>query len=228
MSADTFPGPPVELLDAAVPVKGGGGVAPALDLEAWVASEILAPDRPLSIYDHAHLRPASLGGDHDVRVCFLWCTEVETRQGRRTLGTCQLGPPTGRAWTAAQRRQQLTEWFGAVPDFLITLDALHAAHALATGRPEDVLAVVDHELCHAAQKRDAWGQPLYHPVTDEPAWAIQPHDVEEFVGPVRRWGVQATGVKPLADAIDYVRENGPDIAPASLDGICGTCSRAVA
>ena len=233
MSADTLtappiPAPPEEILAATVPEKGGGLVTPALELEAWVVSEILSPNRPLSIYEHAHLLPASHGGDHDVRVAFLWCTEIERRSGRRTLGTCQLGAPTGRAWPQAQRRQQLTEWFGAVPDFLVVLDALHASHALSTGRPENLLAVVDHELCHAAQKRDAWGEPVFDAATGEPTWDVRPHDVEEFVGPVRRWGIEATSIGRLADAIDHVREHGPDMAPATLDGLCGTCRRGIA
>lgn len=220
-----IPAPPRDLLDAAVPIKGGGSVAPALDLEAWVCAEILSPDRPLSIYPHAHLLPADRGGDHDVRVAFLWTTEVENRGGRRTLGTCQLAAPTGRAWPAAQRRHQLTEWFGEVPTFLVVLDALHAAHALATGRPENLLAVIDHELCHAGIMIDEFGVPKLNRVTHEPEWTVVPHEFEEFAGPVERWGIEATGLGRLVDAIDHVRAHGPSIAPATLDGLCGTCRR---
>lgn len=216
-----FPAPPAELIEATAPTRGGGLVAPALDVEAWVRAEILAPDRPLSIYDHGHLT------EHGARVAFLWSTEVETRGGRRTLGTCQTAEPTGRAWAQAQRRAQLVDWFGTVPTFLVVLDALHAAHALATGRPENVLAVVDHELCHAGIKTDAYGAPQFNDATGEPKWTVVPHTVEEFPGPVRRWGIEATGVGPLAEAIDYVREHGPDMAPATLDGLCGTCKRSL-
>ena len=218
-----LPRPPDELLADALPVRGGGAVAPALELEAWVLSEILAPDRPLSIYEHEHLRPPSQGGDFDVRLGFLWCTEVERRSGHRTLGTCQLGEPTGRAWAAAQRRQQLTEWFGEVPTFLIVLDALHASHALKTGRPQDLLAVVDHELCHAGIRRDRYGVPRFSERTGEPQWEVRRHDVEQFVGPVRRWGLEATGMSEMAQAIDDLRELGPEVAPATTDGLCGTC-----
>ena len=217
-----FPAPPAELLEATVPVPGGGLVAPALDVEAWVQSEVLAENRPLSIYEHAHLR------EFKARVAFLWCTEHEARSGRRTLGTCQLARPTGRAWAQAQRRQQLTEWFGEVPTFLIVLDALHAQHALDTDRPENVLAVVDHELSHCGIKTDAYGARQFNDRTGEPVWTVRAHDVEEVVGVVRRWGTAATGTSALAAAIDHVREHGPDVAPASLDGICGTCKREVA
>lgn len=220
--AAPFPGPPSDLLDASAPVPGGGLVAPALDVETWVQAEVLASDRPFSISDHAHLC------EHKARVAFLWSTETETRGGRRTLGTCQLAALTGRAWAQAQRRAQLVDWFGEVPTFLVVLDALHAAHALATGRPEDVLAVVDHELCHAGIVTDEWGVQRFDDRTGEPAWTVLPHTVEEFPGPVRRWGIAATGVGPLADAIDHVRAHGPEFAPAHLDGLCGTCKRSIA
>lgn len=216
-----FPVPPADLLTATVPIKGGGLVAPALDVEAWVQAEILAENRPLSNYDHAHL------GEFEARVAFLWSTEVETRAGRRTLGTCQTAAPTGRAWPQAQRRAQLIGWFGAVPDFLIVLDALHASHALRTGRVADLLAVVDHELYHCGVKLDDFGAIRFSP-DGEPTWTVRPHDVEEFAGVVRRYGVAASAAGPLAQAIEYVRENGPDIAPASLDGVCGSCKRAIA
>jgi len=215
--ATSFPRPPEALLAETLPVSGGGLVAPSLDVEAWVRSEILAPNRPLSNYDHAHLV------DGQARVAFLWSTEVERRQGRRTLGTCQLAAPKGRAWVAAQRRAQLVGWFGEVPDFLVVLDALFVTHALSTGRTADVLAVVEHELYHAAQDTDREGEPKYTP-DGEPVWGIRPHDTEEFAGVVRRYGVSASAnAGPLAEAVEYVRENGPDVATATLDGLCGTC-----
>ena len=216
-----FPAPPAELLEATAPVRGGGLVAPALDVEAWVRTEVLAENRPLSIYDHAHLR------EFDARVGFLWSTEVEARGGRRTLGTCQLAAPTGRAWAQAQRRQQLTDWFGEVPAFLVVLDALHASHALRTGRPADVLAVVEHELYHASVKRDAYGV-VKLDRDDQPTPDVRPHDVEEFAGVVRRYGVAASAAGPLVEAAEYVREHGPDVAHATLHGLCGTCNREVA
>ena len=219
-----IPAPPEDLLAAALPGRGGGTVAPALDVEAWVRAEILSADRPLSNYDHAHLGDA--GGWP--RVAFLWTTEHMASNGRRVLGTCQLAEPTGKAWPAAQRRCQLTDWFGEVPVFLIVLDARFAAHALATSRPENLLAVIEHELYHAAQKRDPYGAPLFT-ADGEPRWGMRDHDTEEFAGVVRRYGIAASpNASPLVAAADYVRAHGPDVAQASLDGLCGTCKRAVA
>ena len=214
MQVSPIPSPPRELLDASSPVKGGGLVAPALELEAWVRAEILSPNRPLSNYDHQAL------SEFEPRVAFLWTTEHMADKGRRVLGTAQLAEPTGKAWPAAQRRAQLLDWFGEVPTFLVVLDALHASHALATGRPENFLAVVDHELYHCGQELDTYGAPRFTR-DGEPRWGIRGHTVEEFPGVVRRYGIEASGVGPLADAIDYVRAHGPDVAPATLDGVCG-------
>ena len=44
---------------------------------------------------------------------------------------------------------------------------------------------------------------------------------------MRRWGIAASAAGPLADAIDHVRAVGPDIAQATLDGVCGTCRAAI-
>lgn len=216
-----IPPPPEALVDATAPVRGGGLCAPALDLGGWVLSEVLAPNRPLSNYDHAHLV------DGEARIAFLWTTERYQKKGLRVLGTAQLGEPTGQAWSAARQRQQLREWFGAVPDFLVTLDALFVREALLAGRPQDALAVIEHELYHCAQDRTPDGDPRFDR-DGLPVWGLRPHDVEEFAGVVRRYGVEASAAGPLAEAIDHVREHGPDVAAAALDGICGACLRRVA
>lgn len=205
-----FPAPPAEVLD------GPPTVAPALDVEAWVLAEFLAPDRPMSIYEHSHL------AEHEARVGWLWATEVLVKRGRRILGRCGLAQPTGDAWQQLHRTEQLERWFGEVPDFVVTLDAQFVAHALATGRVADVLALVDHELCHAGIALDADGFQRFRK-DGSPVWGIRTHDVEQFLGPVRRWGLASAGVEKLAEAIDHVRAVGPDIAQATLDGVCGTC-----
>ncbi len=210
-----LPTPPRALLDASSPISGGGHVAPAPDLGAWVAAEILAPNRPLSNYDHAHLAE---GG---AVIGWLWSTEVLAKQGRRVLGRCALGHPTGDAWVQAARRDQLLGWFGSLPDFVVILDAWFFAHAVESGNAADALAVVDHELYHCGQERDGDGEPRYTQDGD-PVWGIRPHDVEEFGGVVRRWGIEASAARPLVEAIDHVRAHGPDIARSTLDGVCGT------
>ena len=219
--ASPIPRPPAELLDASGHVKGSGRFAPALELEAWIWTEILSEDRPLSNYGHGHL------SEHSARIGLVWSTERYHKSGRRILGTAQRGEPTGSAWSAGRQRQQLREWFGNVPDFLILLDAWHADHAIRTEQPQNFLAVLEHELYHCAQDRTADGDPRFTQ-DGEPVWGIRPHDTEEFAGVIQRYGVGASpNASPLASAIEYVREHGPDVAQSTLDGLCGTCKRSL-
>lgn len=212
-----IPRPPGDLFDRSTFGRGGGVFAPALDLEAWAQAEILAPDRPLSNYDHAHLR------EGDARIAFLWTTERDQSRGVRVLGTAQTGEPTGKAWSAGRQRQQLREWFGAVPDFLVTLDAWHARDALDEGRPENLLVVLEHELYHCAQDTTVDGDPRFNR-DGEPVWGIRPHDIEAFHGEALRYGPDARpALAAFAEALDHVREHGPSVAAASLEGLCGTC-----
>ena len=219
---EPIPGPAQDLFDRSSFGRGGGVFEPALDLEEWVLSELLAEDRPLSNYDHAHLR------EGEARVGFLWATERYLTKGVRVLGTAQTGEPTGKAWSAGRQRQQLAEWFGDVPDFLVTLDAWHARDALAEGRPQNLLAVLEHELYHCAQDKTADGDPRFDR-DGRPVWGIRPHDVEEFAGVVLRYGHEAQpDVAAFVEAVDHAREHGPQVAAADLDGLCGTCLRRAA
>jgi hypothetical protein len=209
----TIPPPPDEILDASP-----GAVLPALELEAWVQSELLAPDRPLSNYDHDHLRSM------EARMAFLWCNETLRRKGRRVLGTAQLGEPSGGdAWTKALRRDHLQRLFGFVPDFLITIDAYFAERALESRLPQNLLAVVEHELYHCGQDTNSWGDPRYTPDGD-PVWGIKPHDLEEFTGVARRYGAYNDAIKEFVAAANAA----PEIGPVQLDGICGTCLKKAA
>ena len=218
-AASTLPRPPDELIDSARSWRGGGAVRPALDLEAWVITEIRAADRPLSNYDFGLIA--------DARVAFLWCTEPYTKTGTVVLGTCQLGPPRGNAWSAVRQRAQLCEWFGEVPDFLVTLDAVFFEQCVREGQPASALAVVEHELYHCGRKLDREGDPAFG-ADGEPLWDLRPHDIEEFAGVYRRYGRDTPGTQAFVAAVEHVAEHGPDIAPASLDGLCGTCGRSVA
>ena len=213
--ATPFPHPPRELLD------GPPTVAAALDVGAWVSAEIVAPERPLSNYDFATLH------EWEARIGWLWATEQLVKLGRRIGGLASLGAPSGDTWQRLRRTEQLVRWFGAVPDFVITLDAHYVSHALQTGRAADVLALVEHEVYHCGVERDHFGVEQFSK-DGRPKWGMRPHDVEEFAGVVKRYGVAASVAGPLVEAARYVEEHGPDVAAASIEGICGTCRRAVA
>lgn len=210
-----FPAPPPEVLD------GPPTLAPALDVEAWVLDTVLDEGGALYNPDHELLR------SWEPRVGVLWATEPLVKSGRRVLGRCALGRPSGDAWAQLARTEQLVRWFGDVPAFTVTLDARFVSHALRTGRGADVLALVEHELYHCGQEVDRYRAPKFNR-DGSPKWAVRPHDVEEFAGVVRRYGVAASAAGPLVAAAEHVREHGPDVAPATIDGVCGTCRREVA
>ena len=123
----------------------------------------------------------------------------------------------GAKWSKARQEQQITEWFGEMPDFLITLDANYAAQC------DDVTfcAVVEHELYHCGQALNEFGAPKFNQTTGLPVYAIKGHDVEEFVGVVRRYGVGAAAgqTRALVEAAN----SAPEIGKAKVSGACGSC-----
>jgi len=49
-------------------------------------------------------------------------------------------------------------------------------------------------------ERDAFGAPKFKKSTGLPSFTLRGHDVEEFVGVVRRYGAAAAGVQAMIDA----------------------------
>lgn len=213
MSADTLPALPR-------PPAGLSAVEPAHDLGEWVRAHVLDPDGDLYNEDHAHL------ATWDAAIGWLWMAEPLHKAGSRILGTCAVGRPSGDAWAQAVKREQLERWFGDVPDFVVSLCARHAGHELEHGRPANVLAVVEHELYHAAIKRDGYGVQQFDRFGN-PRWGVRPHDGEEFAGVILRYGVEASNAAALVAAADHVRQHGPSVAASTLEGVCGTCRRSI-
>lgn len=189
-----------------------GTFVPAPVLEIWLRHAYLDEDGPLYAPEHAHLNDAFIG-------C-LWTNADNIRQGKRIVGQAEM-PARSLAklgkWQRARSEQQLREWFGRVPDFLLTFDALYADEC------DDAAfcALVDHELCHCAQAVDEFGAPRFNKETGLPVFTIKPHDVEEFVSVVRRFGVQAAGQTAVDLVIAAAQE--PEIAHAAVTQACGTC-----
>lgn len=200
------PFPPDEALQPWPPV-----FLPSADLERWTRSTFIAETAQLANPDHAHLQQADIG--------FLWTNAPNERRGRLILGMCQLMPPSGDKWSAGRAIHQVEEWFGDVPDFLITI---YAPRAQDMDDPS-FMALVEHELYHAAQATDAFGQPKFSKRTGLPVYAMRGHDIEEFVGVVARYGADATNVREMVSAAN----KGPSIAPAAIASACGNCLRLV-
>jgi putative metallopeptidase len=182
------------------------------DLEQWARETFIEEGAPLANPDHFHLNAAKLG--------FLWTNEPNSRGGRLILGQCEKMPPMAMGkWMKARAMMQIHEWFGIVPDFLITV----AAQAAQIMDDDAFCALIEHELYHAGQDRDEFGAPKFGRSSGLPVFALRGHDVEEFTGVVRRYGADATGVREMVAAAN----KGPEIAAASIANACGTCLRLV-
>lgn len=201
------PRPPYDMID------GCGQFIAAPELEAWARNTFISEISPIYNPDHAHLQMASLG--------FVWTNEPNTRAGRVILGQCEIMPPMSMGkWQRARALAQVSDWFGQMPDFLITISAGAAQYM----DNDSFCALIEHELYHAGQATDDFGQPRFNKRTGLPVFAIKGHDVEEFVGVVRRYGASAAGVEEMVRAAN----KGPEVAPANVARACGNCLRIVA
>jgi hypothetical protein len=181
---------------------------PAPEVTAWVQAAILEESGYLYNADHDHLQQATLA--------FLWAGIENTRAGRSIIGQCEHAPPSGvmGKWSRGRAEQQLSAWFGQLPDFLITLDAQYCIGCT----DNEFCALVEHELYHAAQERDGFGAPKFSKATGLPIFGIRGHDVEEFVGVVRRYG-PSHDVAQLLEAAAHP----PEVAAIRISQACGTC-----
>lgn len=207
------PHPPIELvrLDE---VTQYDSFVPAPDVTEWIRQAYLDEAGPLFTEEHAHLA--------DANIACLWTSAENNRHGRRIIGQAELGTGIGGRsgkWQRARAVYQLEQWFGEVPDFLLTFDALYAVQA----EDASFCALVDHELYHCAQATDRFGMPMFSRDDGKPVWTIQGHDVEEFVGVVRRFGIEAAG--EAATEMVIAASKKPEVAPARLSQACGTCTK---
>ena len=182
---------------------------PVLALGAWAHDTFLSAESPLVNIDHAHLVDAYIG--------FVFAAGVENRRaGQRILGTAQLGQPSGTPWPRGRQEQQLREWFGRIPDFLITIDAAYFAECSEA----EACALVEHELYHCAQAVDRLGEPKFDN-DGNPVWSMRGHDIEEFAGVIRRYGASATHAEEIRAA--FAQE--PEISRVAIRAACGVCLR---
>lgn len=182
---------------------------PDPSINLFVEAEFLSENSRLYNSDHLHLTSASLG--------FLWTTAANRRQMKAVAGQAEIPNFRVGAWAKARQEQQLIEWFGNVPDFVITFDAAYVADC------SDVqfLALLEHELYHCGQAVDLFGFPKFSTQTGMPIFAMRGHDVEEFTGVVRRYGLRALP----ADTRDFVDSafEIPEIDAVAISQLCGAC-----
>ena len=184
----------------------------ASDLLLWIRETFIESIHGslLQNEEHSHLSMAKLG--------VLWTNGKNARSGRTIVGTAEIPSTKGNAWQRGRMYHFLRDRFGELPDFLITLSAPYAADV----DDASFCALIEHELYHCAQAMDEWGAPRFSKETGLPVWAIRGHDVEEFVGVVRRYGADAAGVRALVEAAKE-HEAKPVLPATAIAGACGTC-----
>ncbi len=205
----TRPMPPDEL----VRVSADHLFSPAGDLMAWLRHCYVDEDGPLYNQEHSHLGMAEIAA--------IWTNVEHVSKGTRIVGQAEMGTAGGRIgnkWARKRAEYQLRQWFGYDPDFVLTIDATWASSA---GMAE-FCALIDHQLYHCAQETDDHGMPKFNQVTGRPRYRIRDHDVSEFVGVVRRFGIEAAG--EAATDMVIAAAHKPEISSAKLAQACGTCS----
>lgn len=188
-------------------------VVPALDMWAWAMSTFVHRDSPLFNPEHVHLEAANVG--------VLWTNVANGRHMRRVVGQAEVPQTNGGKWQRARSSQQLREWFGTDGlDFLITLDATASAEM----DDASFCALIEHEMYHCGHARNEFGVPKFSR-SGRPSFALRGHDVEEFVGVVRRYGAAsaAGGVQEMVRAAG----RSPEVAAAAVAAVCGTCGAGV-
>lgn len=198
------PHPPAHLFDALTTQ-----FEPAPELDAWVRETVISESGALYNPEHYHLEHAVIG--------YLWTNVANVKRHRRVLGQAEIPQFMCGGWQRARQEMQITTWFGIMPDFIITLDALYCSMI----DDAQFCALVEHELYHCAQQRDAFGAPKFSKSTGRPVFELRGHDVEEFVGVVRRYGTGGDGT-PVGQLVQAGMAK-PEVKNSSISIACGTC-----
>ena len=201
----TRPSPSKSLLELSELSDFGIRLAPAPEVWEWIQTEILADTGCIHNVDHAHLI--------DADIAVMWASASFEKQGRRVLGQAEQVAFRAGGWQKARMEQQMFDWFGGVPTFIITL----AADYCSTCSDTEFCALIEHELYHLAQATDKYGQPAFTQ-DGAPKLKLQGHDVEEFVGVVRRYGASPE-VQAMVDAANKPAE----VGKLNISRACGTC-----
>ncbi|AWL18584.1 hypothetical protein DIW83_05850 [Acinetobacter nosocomialis] len=205
------PFPPQELIDKA-DEEETIRLAPAPDLMNWVIANFLTIGGPLHNPDHDHI--AELIHDNEEFMAFAWASSACMVKKRMVLGQCEKVMFNQGGWKKARQEQQMRDWFGFVPTYLITVDATFCDKA----NDREFCALLEHELYHIGVERDGDGDPIISEMTGLPKHYLAGHDVEEFIGVIKRWGADES-VKRLIE----VAKQAPFVSDVNISKCCGTC-----
>jgi hypothetical protein len=185
---------------------------PAPDMPEWAIKTFLDPDSKLYNPDHFHLFDAL-----EESIGFMWASSGFNSKGNHVIGFTEELVFRAHKWAKWRQEQQMNEWFGeSIPDFLITLDASYCAKCSDT----EFCMLVEHEMYHIGQSYKD-GMPQFEAKTGRPKLEIRGHDVEEFVGVVRRYG--AGHPEGRLSQLVKAGNSKPEIAQLDIQRACGTC-----
>ncbi|WP_060470193.1 putative metallopeptidase [Acinetobacter baumannii] len=182
---------------------------PAPELWEWIRKVFLDPKSKLFNPDHMHLRSFRYP---DIAV--MWARSGFKKQGRQVIGTTEKVMINAGGWKKERQEEQYIQWFNYLPEYLITFDASYSRIASDV----NFCALLEHELYHIGVERDEDGDPLISEMTGLPKHYLAGHDVEEFVGVVKRWGADES-VKRLIE----VAKQAPFVSDVNISKCCGTC-----
>lgn len=205
------PFPPTDFIDQAEKEEAIR-IMPALELKEWVVSNFLTLGSALHNPDHDHI--AELLHDDETVLAFAWASSAAMAKKRMVLGQCEKVMFNVGGWRKARQEQQMRDWFGFIPIYLITIDASFSEQA----SDRDFCALIEHELYHIGVERDEDGEIIYSNHTGLPKHYLAGHDVEEFIGVVKRWGASES-VKRLVE----VAKNPPFVSDLDVAKCCGNC-----
>lgn len=205
------PFPPTELIDQAEE-EDAIRLAPAQELLAWVKANYLTIGSQLHNPDHDHI--AELLHDNEEFLAFAWASSAAMAKKRMVLGQCEKVMFNQGGWKKARQEQQMRDWFGFVPQYLITIDAAFCEQT----SDREFCRLIEHELYHIGVERDEDGEIIYSDVTGLPKHYLAGHDVEVFFGEIRQHGIDSS-VQRLLE----IAKNAPFVSETNIAACCGNC-----
>ncbi len=119
--------PPTDFIDQAEEEEAIR-IIPAPDLKKWVIANYLTIGGPLHNPDHDHI--AELLHDNEEFLACAWTSSACVAKKRMVLGQCEKVMFNQGRWKKVRQEQQMRDWFGYVPMYLITIDASYCATKL--------------------------------------------------------------------------------------------------
>lgn len=150
--------------------------------------------RLVELDEHKHIV------DEELRIEYLMANDTVFKGGKTVIGTTHLPTVQGRLKSLFE--MLLRQFFGAMPDFLITIDAEWWEAATPIQRE----ALVFHELCHIKQETDKFGE-LKFDKDGKPVFGLRAHDLEEFNAVVSRYGIYCEDVAAFINSTENYGKN---------------------